>query len=285
MTRISTYLGLFTGLVIAGIGFYLYLYPIGSGLPPWAKQGLPIFMIAYGAIRLGFSVYSILRKQSASDFSPILIIPIVFLSRCSSDDTEANMRLKFDYLGDCSSCPISRMDSILRVFFPKGIVAVSLDTAHHVVILDLDSHHVRIDTLKTVLLAYGYEIDEEISVDPIITSCCASAQDISTNTGAHTEVPGGSSSASVLPSPEIQEEMTQLERELEQELGVSPEGPPINIENELNLDEELGLEDLDLESGAGIGLEDFNLDEMDMEAELDLEMDSPKPKTPPQKKP
>ncbi|MCS6894943.1 MAG: hypothetical protein NZZ60_02185 [Bacteroidia bacterium] len=284
MAGISTYLGLFTGLIIAGMGGYLYLHPIGAGYPAWVGRGLPAFMIAYGAIRLAFSLYSLLRRRGRVGASPVVFLPLLFLNSCSSDEPQANMRMKFDYVGDCSSCPISRMDSILRVFFPKGIVGVSLDTANHVVSIDLDSHHVRMDTLKTVLLAYGYEIDEDISIDPVVSACCASVREAYQGGGGSTS--GGSGpSASELPSPEIHEEMTQLERELEQELGVSPETPQLNLDSELNLDEDLGLDELDLEGGGGIGIEDLSLDDMDMEADLDLDMEESKPKKPPQKKP
>lgn len=273
MAAVSTYIGLFTGLLISGMGIYLYLYPIESGFPAWVRQGLPFFMIGYGAIRFGFSLYKLLQKRSPRDPGGTLLILLpLALIRCSQAP-EANLRLRFDYAGDCSTCPITRMDSVLRVFFPVGIVSVSLDTTQHQVLLDLDSNQVRVDTLRQVLLAYGYEIDEEISADPVLSPCCIIA-----------DVGSGAGPLAGPGTGEIQEDMTLLERELEQELGVNPEAPQLNLDSELNLDEDLGLDELDLEGGIGAG-EDFGLDELDMEMDLDLDMEDARSKKPAPKKP
>lgn len=269
MPAVSAYIGLFTGLLISGMGIYLYLHPIESGFPAWVRQGLPFFMIGYGAIRFGFSLYKILQKKPYRDSNHgTLLLLSLFLLRCSSGP-EANLRLRFDYIGDCSTCPISRMDSILRTFFPVGVVSVSLDTLQNQVLLDIDSNLVKVDTVRQVLLAYGYEIDEELSADPVLSPCCVIAD--------------AGSAAGPLAGPgvaEIQEDMTLLERELEQELGINPEAPQLNLDTELNLEEDLGLDELDLESGM-LGGEDLGLDDLDLDMELDLDMDEPKPKKKP----
>ncbi|MCX8112774.1 MAG: hypothetical protein N3E49_06230 [Bacteroidia bacterium] len=276
MATLSVYLGLFTGLLISGIGAYLYVHPLDSGLPAWAQQGLPLFMIAYGAVRFGFSLYKLLRRKGREGIMLGLTLIFPLLMRCSSA-SEANLRLRFDYLGECSTCPISRMDSILRLFFPVGVFSVALDSAQHQVVVDLDSNHVRLDTLRQVLLAYGYEINEEISVDPILSSCCAIPEFHSAGSEAG---PLAGPSAS-----EIQEDMTLLERELEQELGVSPDVPNLNLDSELNLDEDLGLEELDLEGGGFEPIDDLGLEELDVELELEMEESQPRKKKPAPPKP
>lgn len=278
MNAISIYIGLFTGLLISGMGVYLYVRPIESNFPAWVQQGLPVFMIVYGAIRFGFSLYKIFQKNRRSELQSIgvLLLAMLFLIQCSSDP-EPNLRLRFDYAGDCSSCPISRMDSILRVFFPGGVVAVTLDSAQQQVIIDLDTNRARVDTVRQVLLAYGYEIDEDIGVDPILSACCSNPLSS-----------GGSSSGDPLAGPsasDIQEDMSMLERELEQELGVTADAPQLNLDAELNLDEDLGLDDLDLEGG--VGGEDLGLgiDDLDLDIDMDFDLEEPKPKKSPQKKP
>ena len=286
MNAISIYIGLFTGLLISGMGVYLYVRPIESNFPAWVQQGLPVFMIVYGAVRFGFSLYKIFQKNRGSDLQSIgvLLLAMLFLTECSSEP-EPNLRLRFDYAGDCSTCPLSRMDSILKLYFPRGVIAVRLDSAQQQVILDLDTNHARMDTVRQVLLAYGYEIDEDVAVDPILSACCV------TFLGA-----GGSSSADPLAGPsasDIQEDMSMLERELEQELGVAAEAPQLNLDAELNLDEDLGLDELDLEGGAGGEDLGLGMDELDMEMDLDMDFDleEPKPNKPkkpsqsPQKKP
>lgn len=279
MTAISIYVGLFTGILISAMGVYLYVRPIESGFPEWVRQGLPVFMIVYGAVRFGFSLYKIFQKNRRSNIDSIglVILGLVFLAQCSSEP-QTNLRLRFDYSGDCSSCPISRMDSILRVFFPKGVIAVSLDSAQHQVVIDLDSNHARMDTVRQVLLAYGYEIDEDIAVDPILSPCCTNPLSAG----------GGETGGDPLSGPssaDIQEDMSMLERELEQELGVTAEAPQLNLDTELNLDEDLGLEELDLDVGAGGPELGLDMDDLEMDMDLDFDLDETKPKKPPQKKP
>ncbi|MDW8057055.1 MAG: hypothetical protein RMJ57_02125 [Bacteroidia bacterium] len=277
MTAISAYLGIFTGLLISLMGIYLYFQPIESDLPAWVKQGLPFFMIAYGAIRFSFSLYKILRRRDIPTSTLIVLLAIPLLTQCKSEP-KANVRMKFDYMGDCSSCPISRMDSILRIFFPKGIISVTLDTTQHQVSIELDSNQVRLDSLRHVLLAYGYEIDEEIAIDPILSSCCTIPLPPAEG--------GGDADPLAGPSPsDIQEDMSLLERELEQELGVSPDVPQLNLDTELNLDEDLGLDELDLEGGGLTPADDLGLEDLDMELDLDLEESKPAQKKPSQAKP
>lgn len=273
MAWISAYIGVFTGLLIAGMGIYLYRYPVLSGFPAWVQSGLPIFMMIYGGIRFGFSLYKIWQQRRNWRTFGVLILGTTVFTYCQKGP-ETNLRLRFDYAGDCAACPLSRMDSLLRLFFPMGVISVSLDSAQNHVILDLDSHYVRIDSLRQVLLVYGYEIDEDIGVDPILSSCCLVAE-------ASTPAPPLAG-----PSPsDIQEDMTMLERELEQELGVTAEAPQLNLDAELNLDEELGLEEeLDLGGGLEMG-EDLGLEDLDIDLELDLEEPKPTPKKSTQSKP
>ncbi|MCS7297756.1 MAG: hypothetical protein RMK19_04565 [Bacteroidia bacterium] len=269
MLNVSNYIGLFTGLLIAGMGVYLlYADSIRLGLPTWLQLSAPIFFIGYGAIRFGLSLYHLLRHRRPSGSDMVLVVGVLLLNACRRGP-EANLRVRFDYVGECASCPLARMDSILRVFFPLGVVAVSLDSAQVQVVLDLDTHYVRLDTVKHVLLGFGYEVDEEIAVDPILSPCCVSVS---------SEVASGSSLIVGVSPSEVHAEMSLLERELESELG---ESPSINLDTELNLEEDLGLEELDLESGLeteGLGLEELDL-------ELELELDEPKAKGTPKPQP
>lgn len=259
MPLLSAYMGLVTGLLLTGMGVYLYMRPIEGGWPGWVSQGLPAFMIAYGLFRLGFSAYQLLRKRPPrSEGHAILLVFALLLGLGCSSDPEVNLRLRMDYAGECASCPLQRMDSILRVFFPTAIAAVSYDSVHHQVVIDMDSQRVSLDTLRTVLLAYGYEIEEEIPLDPILSPCCI-----------HLAEAAGTSSAIALAAPQDQaEEMTALERELEADL--LPESAPINLEGELNLEDNIeSLEDLSLDEGLDAG--DISLDELDLEEDLGLD--------------
>jgi hypothetical protein len=165
------------------------------------------------------------------------------------------------------------MDSLLRVFFPTGFVGVQYDSTQHQVLIDVDSQHVKVDSLRQVLLAYGYEVNEEFPFDPILSPCCVVASAPS---------PTGEFLLSGPSSEEIQEGMTLLEQELEAE--IAPD-PGVSLEAELNLEEDLGgLEELDLGDDLG---GDLGLEELDLGDDLGLEdLDGPPPpkkKTPPPK--
>lgn len=274
--NLSTYIGLFTGTLIAGLGVYLLLSPMGGGLPDWAAKGLPIFMLIYGGFRVGLSIYQLFRHRSwhkrQIERLSALVALISFTASCSSGP-EANLRIRLDYGGDCATCPLSRMDSLLRVFFPTGFVGVQYDSTQHQVLIDVDSQYVKIDSLRQVLLAYGYEVNEEFPFDPILSPCCVVAS---------VTPQAGESLLSGPSSEEIQEGMTLLEQELEAE--IVPD-PGATLEAELNLEEDLGgLEELDLSEDLG---GDLGLEELDLGEDLGLEeLDGsppPKKKTPPPK--
>jgi len=272
MASLSTYLGLFTGTLIAGMGLYLYRHPIGGG-PSWLTQSVPFMLMGYGLLRVVLSAYLLWRRRDRR-LPPegLLLIGVLTLLRCEPEP-QVNLRIRMPYLGECAACPLSRMDSLLRVFFPKGFIAASYDSLHQEVVLDLDTQQVRWDTLRTVLLAYGYEVEEDLPLDPILSPCCVT-------TSAAPSAPEQNPLA--LPAPEVAEGMTELEAELEAEL--LPESAPLS-EKDLTLDEDLGgLEDLnldeDLGSTEGLGVEELDLDiDLDMGLE-DLDGATSKPKKP-----
>lgn len=276
MTPFSAYLGLVTGLVIVGMGIYLYIKPLPSHLPWWVVQGLPFFLVAYGAVRWGYSLYLVWRRRRTSSLSSVLIL-LLLLYACSSGP-EPNLRIRFDYMGDCSHCPLQRMDSLLRFYFPSGFIASSFDSVHHQVVLDLDSQYVRMDTLTKVLVAYGYEINGEFGIDPILSPCCTYAGEEVTSpsesgmssTAAPSSSEGsvaskGSSSStfSAEPEAEIDPHLPEMGILLpEEQLGAS-------IEAELSSDEALGIEDIDL--GDAMDLGGAELEDLDLGDDLDLE--------------
>jgi len=272
MASLSTYLGLFTGTLLTGMGFYLYQHPL-EGSPSWLIRSVPPLLIGYGLFRVSLSAYLLWRRRDRRlPPEALLLVGAITLFRCASEP-EANLRIRMPYLGECAACPLSRLDSLLRVFFPKGFIAASYDSLHQEVVLDLDTQQVRWDTLRTVLLAYGYEVEEELPLDPILSPCCVAA---SANPSAPEQNP------LALPAPEVTEGMTELEAELEAEL--LPETTPLS-EKELTLDEDLGsLEDINLDEDLGgtegLGVEDLDLDvDLDMGLE-DLEGAASKPKKP-----
>ncbi|MCX7606807.1 MAG: hypothetical protein N2170_06050 [Bacteroidia bacterium] len=265
MPQLTIYLGLFTGAIVTGMGIYLYVHPLSSDLPLWIAQGLPGFMIGYGVLRLGFTLYQLFRKPQKrnSRSTPPLgawLLFSLFMQYCSFGP-EANMRIRLDYAGDCASCPLSRMDSLLHVFFPKGIVAISYDSTHHQVLIDTDSQAVSLDSLRHVLLAYGYEVNEEFPFDPILSPCCTNPLESASKAGEPSFI--------LSPSVETQEEMSLLEREIEEGLGQEG-GGAINLDAELNLDGDITeLEDLNLDED--ISPDDMALDELELEEDLGLD--------------
>ena len=281
MPPVSVYLGLFTGTILAGLGVYLLLNPPGTAhLSPSLAKAFSYFLIAYGGFRIGHSLYLILRHRKRTRL-PFWIVPFagLALQYCSTGPVE-NVRVRFEYAGDCATCPLSRMDSLLHVFFPKGITSLSYDSTSYEVVLGIDSNAVRLDTLRTVLVAYGYQVDEDIAVDPILAPCCALHEVASGPSAGETALSLGSSA-------DLQSEMSLLERELMDEgiLGEESASVSINLDAELGLEEGLGgLEDLDLDAGLDLG-EDVGLDDLDMD-DLDLDDfgDSPPKKKPPAKK-
>ncbi|MCS6790165.1 MAG: hypothetical protein NZ580_04210 [Bacteroidia bacterium] len=280
MSPFGAYLGLFTGLVIMGMGIYLYVKPLPAHLPWWVVQGLPFFLVAYGAVRWGYSFYLVWRKKRPSS-SALSAILLLILNACSSGP-EPNLRIRFDYVGDCSHCPIQRMDSLLRFHFPLGVVATTFDSVQHQVVLDLDSQHVRLDTLSKVLLAYGYEINGEISIDPILSPCCTyvgeEANTHGTEMNTPTPISSGSGDASKRPS--ASSSMSEYETETDPhlpEMGIllPEEQLEASIEAELNTDEALGIEDIDL--GDGMDLGGAELEELDFGDDLDLDNEGTSP--------
>jgi hypothetical protein len=133
------------------------------------QEVVPYFLIGYGILRIGMSLYFLRRARRKN------IIPLVLLSvslwHCKGGPEE-NLRIRFPYDGECASCPLARMDSLLRYYFPKAIVGVSYDSTKQEVLLLLDSHYVRVDTLIQVLLAYGYEVNDQLPSDPLLSPCC-----------------------------------------------------------------------------------------------------------------
>ncbi len=275
MPSLSTYLGLLTGTLIAGMGFYLYQHPLGGG-PSWLTQSVPFLFMGYGLFRVVLSAYLLWRRRNRRlPPQALLLAGVLTLLRCGSEPN-VNLRIRIPYLGECAACPLSRMDSLLRIFFPKGFIAASYDSLHQEVVLDLDTQWVRWDTLRTVLLAYGYEVQEELPLDPILSPCCVIAS-------ATPSTPEQNPLA--LPAPEVTEGMTELEAELEAEL--LPESAPLN-EKELTLDEDLGglggLEDLNLDEDLG-GTEGLGMEDLDLDVDLDMGLDdldgaASKPKKP-----
>jgi hypothetical protein len=259
MPKWGNYIGLFSGMLFIILGIALRYLPVPA-TAPWMQEVVPYFLIGYGILRIGMSLYFLRRAQRKN------IIPLVLLSvslwHCKGGPEE-NLRIRFAYDGECASCPLARMDSLLRYYFPKAIVDVSYDSTKQEVLLLLDSNHVRIDTLIQVLLAYGYEVNDQLPSDPLLSSCCTPLEAVT-----HTE--GGSFFAEANPK----EEVSLLEQEIEAQLLEEPALP----QEDLSLDDDLGeLENFDIsEGGAEAGL-DEGLDDLGLEDDLDLELE-PKPK-------
>lgn len=271
MAPLSTYVGLFTGTLLTGMGIYLYLHPLG-GRPDWLAGSVPFLLIGYGLFRIGFSAYLLWRRQRGRiPPDAFLLAGLLVLFGCQSDP-EANLHIHLPYQGECATCPLSRVDSLLRIFFPKGFVAASYDSTSQELLIAIDTQQVRWDTIRTILLAYGYEVEEELPLDPILSPCCVVASTPSTS----------EQNSFALPAPEVTEGMTELEAELEADL--LPESTPLS-EKDLTLDEDLGsLEDLNLEEdlggSEGLGMEDLDLDtDLDMGLE-DLDGAASRPKKP-----
>ena len=241
------------------LGIALRYLPVPA-TAPWMQEVVPYFLIGYGILRIGMSLYFLRRAQRKN------IIPLVLLSvslwHCKGGPEE-NLRIRFAYDGECASCPLARMDSLLRYYFPKAIVDVSYDSTKQEVLLLLDSNHVRIDTLIQVLLAYGYEVNDLLPSDPLLSSCCTPLE-----AATHTE------SGSFFAEANPKEEVSLLEQEIEAQLLEEPSLP----QEDLSLDDDLGeLENFDIsEGGAEAGL-DEGLDDLGLEDDLDLELE-PKPK-------
>jgi hypothetical protein len=155
------------------------------------------------------------------------------------------------------------MDSLLRHYFPKAIVGVSYDSTNHEVLLLLDSHYVRVDTLIQVLLAYGYEVNDQLPSDPLLSPCCTPLEAAMQTEGA-----------SLFTEANPKEEVSSLEQELEAHLSEEPSLP----QEDLSLDEDIGdLENFDIqEGGVDVGM-DEGLDDLGLDEDLDLDLDS-KPK-------
>jgi hypothetical protein len=230
------------------------------GPTPWIREVGPFLLIAYGVLRIGMSVYFLWRRRRDA------VLPVVgllfFLWHCSSGP-EDNLHIRFPYDGECASCPLARMDSLLRYYFPKAIVGVSYDSTKQEVLLLLDSHYVRIDTLIQVLLAYGYEVNDQLPSDPLLSPCCMPLEAAMQTEGT-----------SLFTEANPKEEVSSLEQELEAQLSEEPSLP----QEDLSLDEDIGdLENFEIqEGGVDVGM-DEGLDDLGLDEDLDLDLDS-KPK-------
>ncbi len=266
MQKWYSYIGIFSGTLFIGLGVGVRHYLPVPATASWVQEVMPYFLIGYGIFRIALSVYFIWR-QSRSTTLP-LVVSIFLFWHCKRGPEE-NLLIRFPYDGECSSCPLTRMDSLLRHYFPQAIVQVSYDSVHQQVVLHLDSTYVRIDTLVQVLLTYGYEVNDQFPSDPLLSPCCTPIEAaIQTETSAFTEA-----------NPT--EDVSLLERELEAQL---LEEPAISQED-ISLDEDISaLEDFDLQDGGlDVGL-DEGLDDLGLEDDLDLDME-PRPKKSPSKKP
>jgi len=256
MPKWGNYIGLFSGTLFIILGITLRYYLPRPIIAPWFAY----ILIGYGILRIGMSLYFLRRARRKN------IIPLVLLSvslwHCKGGPEE-NLRIRFPYDGECASCPLARMDSLLRYYFPKAIVGVSYDSTNQEVLLLLDSNYVRIDTLIQVLLTYGYEVNDQLPFDPLLSPCCTPLE-------AAMQTEGGSLFAEANPK----EEVSFLEKELEDQLSEEPSLP----QEDLSLDEDIGdLENFDIqEGGIDVGI-DEGLDDLGLDEDLDLDLDS-KPK-------
>jgi len=258
MLKWGHYIGLFSGTLFIILGVALRYLPVPA-TAPWMQEVVPYFLIGYGILRIGMSLYFLWRARQKN------VIPLILLTlslwHCRRGPEE-NLRIRFPYDGECASCPVSRMDSLLRYYFPKAVVALSYDSTENEVVLHLDSNYVQTDTLIQVLLAYGYEVNDQLPSDPLLSACC-------TPIGATNQSEEG-----LFAEANPKEEVSLLEQEIESQLA---EEPPLPQED-LSLDAELSeLEDFDvLEEGLDTGL-DEGLDDLGLDDDLDLELE-PRPK-------
>ncbi len=266
MQKWSSYIGFFSGTLFIGLGIALRYLPVPA-TAPWMQEVVPYFLIGYGVLRIGLSVYFLRRRNRTTT---LLATALLFLWHCNRGP-EKNLLIRFPYDGECASCPLVRMDSLLRFYFPQAVVQVSFDSAQQDVILHLDSHYVRIDTLVQVLLAYGYEVNDQLPSDPFLSSCCTPIE-------ASIQTEGG---ANVFADANPREEVSLLEQELEAQLSEEPSLPheEISLDDDISDLENFDIQDATGETGLEEGLDDFDLDE-------DLELDAePKPKKSNPKKP
>lgn len=256
MPKWGNYIGLFSGTLFIILGITLRYYLPRPITAPW----VPYILIGYGILRIGMSLY-FLRRTRRKNIIPLVLLS-VFLWHCKGGPEE-NLRIRFPYDGECASCPLTRMDSLLRHYFPKAIVGVSYDSTNHEVLLLLDSHYVRVDTLIQVLLAYGYEVNDQLPSDPLLSPCCTPLEAAMQTEGA-----------SLFTEANPKEEVSSLEQELEAHLSEEPSLP----QEDLSLDEDIGdLENFDIqEGGLDVGM-DEGLDDLGLDEDLDLDLDS-KPK-------
>lgn len=266
MPKWSSYIGIFSGTLFIGLGIGLRYYLPVPATASWMQEIVPYFLVGYGIFRIALSAYFIWR-QSRSTSLPF-VISVFLLWHCKRGPEE-NLLIRFPYDGECSSCPLARMDSLLRHHFPQAVVQVSYDSAHQEVVLHLDSNYVRVDTLVQVLLAYGYEVNEQFPSDPLLSSCCTPIE-----AAIQTE-------SSIFTEANPKEDVSLLEQELEAQLLEEPAIP----QEDISLDDDISaLEDFDLQDGGlDVGL-DEGLDDLGLEDDLDLDME-PKPKKSPPKKP
>jgi len=258
MLKWGNYIGLFSGILFIILGIALRYLPV-TATAPWMQEVVPYFLIGYGILRIGMSLYFLRRARQKNVISLILLA--LSLWHCKRGPEE-NLRIRFPYDGECASCPLSRMDSLLRYHFPKAVVEVSYDSTQQEVVLSLDSNYMRLDTLIQTLLAYGYEVNDQLPSDPVLSACCTPMEEAIRGEG------------SLFAEANPREEVSLLEQELEAQLS---EEPPLPQED-LSLDDDLGdLENFDIsEAGGELGL-DEGLDDLGLDDDLDLELE-PKPK-------
>ncbi len=261
------YIGLFSGALFIFLGLALRYLPTPAEAP-WMREVAPYLLIGYGLFRIVISTYLVWRKRRPHQ--PLSLVLLSFLICHCSSGPEDNLHIRFAYDGECASCPIGRMDSLLRLYFAKAVVETVYDSAKDEVLLRLDSNHVKLDTIIQVLLAYGYEVNEELPSDPILSSCCAAIE---------TQVQ--SESGALFSEANPREDISALEQDLETHLS---EEPPLPQE-ELSFEDDLGdLENLDLQDTGDMGL-DEGLDDLGLEDDLDLDDGIAQPKKSSPKKP
>ncbi|MGQ9863776.1 MAG: hypothetical protein ACUVRD_04760 [Bacteroidia bacterium] len=193
---------------------------------------------------------------------------LIFLFYACDSSPKPNLRLRFDYQGICSECPLSRMDSVLRIHFSEGVIAMAYDSVGGQVVLALDTTKgATIDKIIEVLVQWGYDVNENFSdeLSSIVSPCCHREEAVSAGeTGGATDSGGGGDLFAQ--SVPIEGDINLLEAQIEEE--IAPSGETVVLEGIEPLDDidaELSLEDIGTEGE----LEDVG----DIDLDLDLDMD------------
>ncbi len=173
---------------------------------------------------------------------------------------ELNKEVTLYYGGPCQTCPIERIDTLLRKL--PGVITLVIDSAEQKIHLGIDSTLIKRATIVELLNDWGYDVDDDIALFVEFRSpCCEADELLESSIMEEVSLFQKGTQKDTTTAQTAQDPLTTLE-----------EDPLLSLESEENAEamaEDLLESELNLEATLEAEL---NLDE-ELESELDLDFD------------